>query len=529
MATNASSAPSVQTSLSPERALEFQLAMRALEDNASTLVGLAGALEGWLRTNANVDEALVLTKESGEGVVQPGELGSRHLSESIRAACRVVLEADEEWERTTWDAYTVIPLRFRGVLIAVTAFRARDDVDPALLAAFEDHAGRSLALAAERERGRDRALELETVYEIDRIRDEHLPFPEMIQRIMTRVLEIIPADGAHLSLVRFRDGELCFERHLRGRHADGRAFAGIARDHTHAFDAIVEASFEEREAIGRPLLVDDDIRDTICVPLLFEDEVLGAFLLVSQSGRKFRGRDRRLFNAVCSQTDTAIFEDLRHQRLKNVFKRYVSRDVFAEMLREETDFLRGRRQDVTCFFSDLRGFTSVSEKLDVDVVVEMLNEHLHTMSEIVFNNGGTVDKFIGDCVMAFFNAPLLREDHALRSIRTAVQMRDAQNSIAAKWKANGLPAVKIGIGMHTGEVFVGNIGGETLVSYTIIGDNVNIASRLEGQSGADDILISGETFALVKDAVEAEPRGELVVRGKTVPIDIFNVTRLKDK
>jgi|GEM_PF-1665225 len=503
-----------------------------LADATATSVAFADALGGFFRTELSAKDAMLFSMESSPAVLAPvddaGEDGDR-----LRSALRVSYQAKAPWQVTTYDDVTVHPLVVRDERVGLLALEFARDVDDGLLQFVLQRVARLLAQVRDRELVRDRDLELATIYEIDAIRDLHLEFNVMLQKIMTRMLELIPGDGAILSLVKMANEEEVFDRHQKARTGQEAALQSIIDHQQSDLDRVVRDAFDAKDLVHAAIIDDGQgQRAVLCMPLILDDEILGGFMLLSQRGRDFTPRDRRIFTAVCSQTDTAIFEDLKKRKLKDVFKRYVSRDVFTEMLKRDEDFLEGKRKAVTCFFSDLRGFTTVSEQLDVSVVVPMLNEHLEAMTDIVFEYGGTVDKFIGDCVMAFFGAPLDQEDHTERAVRAAVAMRDKHNEIAEGWAERGLPNVKIGIGVHAGEVFVGNIGGENLSSYTIIGDHVNLASRLEGVSGPDDIIISADVYNKLEashlvEHVDAEERGELTAKGKTVPVRIYNVLNVK--
>jgi adenylate cyclase len=179
---------------------------------------------------------------------------------------------------------------------------------------------------------------------------------------------------------------------------------------------------------------------------------------------------------------------------------------------------------LTIFFSDIRGFTSLSEKLREEQVVEMLNTYLSRMVNIIFENEGTLDKFIGDAVVAFWGAPLKHDDDHYRAVKSALAMIDALKDINRNNRKNNLPELAIGIGIHTGSVILGNIGSEKKLDYTIIGDNVNLTSRLEGLSKnyRCSIIISGETCNHVRDRILCRIIDNVVVKGKNKPVLIYS-------
>jgi adenylate cyclase len=506
--------------------LEILREVDGIADRARDLSQLRDELGRSLAAHLGAERVLISRTGPPEDLGLPDDT-----PDSLRELIEALSARSDAWEEDERDGWIARPLRPDGRTVGIVCVLKSEGLserDRAAWKVFDERADSAMVHAIEREALRDRTRELVTIYEIDHIRDEHLEFGAMLQRIMERILELVPtADSALVALRELLAPADHMQIYARARQGERQSTARFLSERRDAVVGMVERAFANREMLVDRVPGTD--REAVCVPLILDEEILGGFVLSTDEGQRFTTRDKRLFGAVCSQADTAIFEDVQRQRLKNVFKRYVAPDVFSELLkRDDEDFLKGRRRRVSVFFSDLRGFTSVSEQLDVDVVVRMLNEHLDAMTQVVFEHGGTVDKFIGDCVMAFFGAPLYMPDHAARAVKCAIAMRARHDEIAAEWEKRGLPGVKMGVGMHSGEVFVGNIGGDSLTSYTVIGDHVNLASRLEGESGPDDIIISDATLAAIgEDQLDLEERGEVTVKGKTVPVKIFNVRGAK--
>lgn len=182
-------------------------------------------------------------------------------------------------------------------------------------------------------------------------------------------------------------------------------------------------------------------------------------------------------------------------------------------------------------FSDVRAFTTYSERHEAERVVEILHEYLTRMVDAVFRNEGTLDKFVGDAVMAVFGAPVPQPDHAVRACRTAVAMMGELRELERKWRQEGKEPFRMGIGVNTGEVIVGNLGSDQRFDYTVIGDPVNLAARLEGLNKefpeASGIIISEFTYDLAKDQIEARPLGEVKVKGKDKPVTVYELVGLK--
>ncbi len=216
-------------------------------------------------------------------------------------------------------------------------------------------------------------------------------------------------------------------------------------------------------------------------------------------------------------------------RVRGVLSRYVSQPVAETVLQEDLALSVGRRQRVTVLFSDIRGFTKMSERMPPEDVVSVLNAYFSRMVRVVFAYDGMLDKYIGDGMMVVFGAPVQHPDHAMRAVQAALRMREELELLNEERAARGEAALQIGIGIHTGEAVIGNIGTEQRLDYTAIGDTVNTASRIESltKEHGTDILLSSETFAAVMGAVEAEAVPNVQIRGKTMNLDLFKLAGLK--
>ncbi len=231
-----------------------------------------------------------------------------------------------------------------------------------------------------------------------------------------------------------------------------------------------------------------------------------------------------LFSGVAYQF---FVEGREKRKMQRLFGQYVSKDVFARLVANpELARLGGERREMTVLFSDIRGFTTVTERGRPEETVQMLNEYFTRMVEVVFKHRGTLDKFVGDMVMALFNAPLDDPDHAEHAVLAALEMIDELQSLNARWKAEGRFAeLDIGIGVNTGPMIAGNIGSEAIMSYTVIGDAVNLGSRLESlnKQYGTRIIISEATKQQLSGRYLFRPLGDVVVKGKTQPVAIFEV------
>jgi adenylate cyclase len=217
------------------------------------------------------------------------------------------------------------------------------------------------------------------------------------------------------------------------------------------------------------------------------------------------------------------------RQIKTAFQHYVPTAVVNEIT-DNIDRLRlgGDKRELTVLFSDIRGFTSVSQSLAPEDLVRLLNVYLTQMTAKVFDHDGLLDKYIGDAIMAVYGAPIHREDHAVLACRTALDMLDALDELQATWKAEGLPILNIGIGINTGPMVVGNMGSENRFDYTVIGDAVNLGSRIEGLNKiyGTRILISEFTYEQVRDEFPYVREIDITrVRGRTTPVRIYELMR----
>lgn len=221
-----------------------------------------------------------------------------------------------------------------------------------------------------------------------------------------------------------------------------------------------------------------------------------------------------------------LIEGREKRRVKKLFGRYVSRDVYAQLIAHpELAELGGKRREMSVLFSDIRGFTTVTEKGKPEELVAQLNEYFSRMVDIVFRHKGTVDKFVGDMVMALYGAPLDDPGHAEHAVATAIEMVRELGELNKAWTERGMPGLDIGIGINSGDMIAGNIGSSSIMSYTVIGDNVNLGARLESlnKDYKSRIIISDATRIRLKGNYDIRSLGDVVVKGKTRPVAIFQI------
>jgi adenylate cyclase len=310
-------------------------------------------------------------------------------------------------------------------------------------------------------------------------------------------------------------------------------------------EEIVERAIETREIVYVPdvlagsyhsQLQFNDMRALLVVPLLDDERSIGTLTLSSSEADAFQESHRHILSILANQSTVAIvkarfFEkrarakEQEKEAIRNLFQRYVSPTVVDRLVYGIEDLaLGGKRQEISVLFADLRNFTAFSENLAPERLVEVLNQYFALVVEAILGQEGTLDKFMGDAVMAFFNAPLSQPDHTLRAVRAALTIQQAvvdYNSSSANQCC-----LNFGIGIHVGQAVVGNIGTVQQMNYTTIGDTVNLAKRLQERAEGGQIILSQAAYEAVQDAVTVEDLGPLTVKGRTAPVYTYNLVGL---
>jgi adenylate cyclase len=281
------------------------------------------------------------------------------------------------------------------------------------------------------------------------------------------------------------------------------------------------------------------VRSAMCAPLTgSRDEtgagrVLGLIYVDSQTATEaFSDEDLEFLIAFSSIAAAAIENGKLADRLRREavvlsnFQRYFAPNLAEEIANQiEAIKLGGTKRPVVVFFSDIRGFTPMSEHMAPDDIATLLNEYFTEMVEIVFENGGTLDKFMGDAIMALWGAPIVHDDDAERAMQAAIEMQSVLAKLNVTWAAEGRQRVEIGIGIDFHEVFAGNIGSDRRLEYTVIGDAVNTASRLCSKAGPGEIIMSKRFFDQLRHRPAVEELEALELKGKAREVPVYRVKR----
>ncbi len=291
-------------------------------------------------------------------------------------------------------------------------------------------------------------------------------------------------------------------------------------------DARMDEQFAHAESI-----VSQGVRSTICAPLITESNVHGVLYADRLDPfAAFSADDLALISAVAAQTAVTVETVKAHKRLAREevaranYSRFMPEYVVRQLLENPDSFrLGGVNQTITVLFADIRGFTAMSEHENPEKVVGLLNKYFTAMSEIIFAHGGTLDKYIGDGLMAIFGAPTATPNDAANAVKTAVAMQKRLVSLNEELGRDGFSPIGVGIGLHTGEATIGYIGSEKRSEYTAIGDTVNVASRLESIARGREVLLSEETATAAGNLFPLKPKEPIVVKNRRQPVRLFEL------
>lgn len=269
------------------------------------------------------------------------------------------------------------------------------------------------------------------------------------------------------------------------------------------------------------------VKSLICVPLKTQNAALGVLNISSEEPVNYTAKDLKLFTALASVAASAIENAILHENklkeelIKSNLERYVSTQVVQAILDTNGNVsLASAKRDIAILFSDIRNFTTKCEELAPEAIVEYLNEYFTHMVDVIFSHGGTVNKFVGDMIVAMFGAPSQQIDNERLAIETAIEMQKRIKTIPVTWIRQNFIT---GIGISSGEVVVGNVGSPQHMDYTAIGDEVNIASRLQSIAKGEQILVSRSIYEATQHQFEFKEVGRVEVKGKKKAIEVFEV------
>ena len=384
---------------------------------------------------------------------------------------------------------------------------------------------------------------LRVSYELARAIGAELDIQKVMDRILAAAFQILQADRG-IILLYGDDDKSPTGKALQPRAVRTRQGTQDPNEPLLISSTIVEQVASQRQAIlssdatvdsrfqGAHSIIMQGIRSSMAVPLLHGDQLFGIILLDSQiATNAFTEKDLQIFQNVANQAAIAVQNSLYARKLeaeaitRERFQRLLSPAIAQQVLDGKVAIQKGGEgRQTTVLFSDIRGFTSMSEDENAQVIVDMLNEYFELMVEVVFKYEGTLDKFVGDEIMALFGAPVSHGDDAIRAVRTAIEMLEVLAELNRQRAVKGDPEIRIGIGINTGHVVAGYIGSSKALEYTVIGDTVNTGARLCSLAKAGEIIISAATLAQLNNLFDVVELPPTQVKGKAQPLKVYNVT-----
>lgn len=368
---------------------------------------------------------------------------------------------------------------------------------------------------------------------------------EVLSRVMDIAFEALPVDRGFILLLDEATGKTVCELARTKERLEFRPESEVPVSQTMVEQVMrdrvalltYDALADQRLAGGDSIRI-HQIRAAMCTPLWSGEKIIGVFQVDTPfHAGTFNEQDLDLLTALANYAAVAV-ERLRYAKtveferlVRSRLERYHSPAVIESIVKftpsaAEPTVGRMKLAEATVMFADLAGFTPVSEKASPQEVAEMLESYFTHAVEAIFAAGGTLDKFIGDCVMAFFGAPVAQSDHAQRAVQAALQIQAAQEALNRERAARGLPTLDVRIAIQSGPVMVGDVGSRKRVDYTVLGNTVNVAARLESSvAEPGEITIGGETHRLLGGAFPSEPLGEFQLKGLEQRVQAFRVLR----
>lgn len=383
-----------------------------------------------------------------------------------------------------------------------------------------------------------RNRELALVNRISRMFSSSLDLDQVLQTTLTEIQRLLQAFSASVWLLDADSDELVCkemigpgrEQFIGARLPAGQGLTGWVAQHGESL-ACPDVLADPRHHQASSQSSGQSPRSMLSVPLQVIGRVIGVLNVVDPAPNHFSDSDVHFVEPIAGAAAIAIdnahlYTSLQqsNQLIRRTFGRYLSEEIVQAIL-ETPDGLKlgGEEQTVTIMMTDIRGFTTLCERLSAEQVVAMLNQYFDVMTEIVFRYQGTIDEFIGDGILAMFGAPMQRDDDAPRAVACALEMQLAMEEVNRRNREAGFPDIQIGIGIHTGSVVVGNLGSRKRTKYGLVGHNVNLTARIESYTIGGQILVSEDTRQLCGDLLRIDQTLDVMPKGVKTPITIYDI------
>jgi len=379
---------------------------------------------------------------------------------------------------------------------------------------------------------------LAALYEASKLMASEFDLGKRLSDMLDKVMAVMEAERGFVMLHDNQTGRLAVRmaRQMGHELETGSPSMGIAEKAARDGEPVLMANRDLDDQFGgRASIIQQAITSAMCAPLKTEGRVLGSIYLdTSRPGAVFTNEDLELFTSLAAQSAMAIEnvrlyrEAVEAEKTRANLGRFLSPSIVEQVMKHDTALrLGGDKRVVTVMFCDIRSFTAIAERIAPIDLVMLLNQLFTAMTEIIFQHAGTLDKFIGDEVMAVFGAPLAAPDDAEQCVRAAMAMQARNEELNALRESAGQPTFEVGIGINTGETVAGYVGSPDRMEFTVVGDSVNVARRFCALAAPGQVVIGEATFQMVERVFEARPIGSVLLKGKSKTKHGYEVLRLK--
>ncbi len=352
------------------------------------------------------------------------------------------------------------------------------------------------------------SIENRVMKKLDKIRDESQDQGEALDEMIDTLISSVDAQIGFITLY---DSEK--DHHVPG----GRVLRGnrpmSQKDYKLVGDLVREAK-DNHKTISKGRIEDSEIDSILVIPMFMSGLYLGSVVLINKlDSEKFSDQDQQLIESVTHIIDSFIYHEEKVKRLMQLVGREATRDVEEALMTRRPDTGHGKRMVVTMFFADIRNYSKMTKDMDPTTAVRMLNDYFNAITPIINSYNGIVDKYVGDELVAIFSQSTHKGPHQLLAVEAAIKMQGDLQRFNREWELTGRPIIETGIGIHTGEVVVGQIGSFDRKDYTAIGSNMNFAARLQAVAGPGEIIISEQTYIGLTGKIMARRVGPFQIKG----------------
>jgi class 3 adenylate cyclase/GTP-sensing pleiotropic transcriptional regulator CodY len=528
------------------RELDMLISIDSIRDAQQDSIGLHSAVVGLLANKLQADLCFLFLVDRETGIEELKAMYDQTQGYgSLQPIIAKVLESEAGWKSSlcTWTVphdqlglqqpeskgdlhLAAVPIVLNnerlGFFLLVRSQPPFSQEELKLLEAAENQIDSAIVQGYLHDRYQQTTYEVDTIYQIDKIRDQDISMDEMLNHVLQAMVERIKSEMGFIALYD-RLGE---RLELRATTQQDLYQSWTSYP---LFEQVMSDALEQGKMVTRQNLA-PNIHSIACLPLFLNDQVIGVLGMVNRLGRlDFSQADQRTLSAIGSQIDTAIYERREIRMLRQVLGRSVDPRVMDRLLQNPSlDVLKPERLELTVLYADIRGSTNLAEQTEPEILVEFIRDYLTQMTEVIFAYDGTVDKFVGDEVMALFGAPIPQSDHALRAVRTGLAMQERHSQIMQTWQKQGLSAPPIGIGIVTGRMIIGEMGGSQRANYTVISREANLGARICSAAEGGQVLISESTYQQVRERVVAVPIPGQQFKGVEQPVTVYHIQKVID-